>query len=171
MIHLLCDCIQRSESFLEGEKMAEAVLFLAEKHIQEYQDRDAILSQHRQAMKCRDCEDFLGLGIQAFKWLKRADQTIREATIKGFEVTPDVPEALAHLYRGWLLPCAHAEDQIRRQREQGFELRNLEEFEKARNFVEQQVRLLDMEEDVERAAQGDSFDEEFWTEAHRLRSV
>ena len=37
-------------------------------------------------MACRDCKDFLRRGIEAYRWLRQADHTLRQAAIAGLEV-------------------------------------------------------------------------------------
>ena len=140
-------------------------LKLAEKHVSEYSNQDSFNERHREAMECRNCEDFLELGINAFKWLTQADETIRQAAIEGLEVSENIPEVIATLYRAWLRPCDRAEALIKEQRERGFRLKNLNEFRDACDFVRQQVRLMDMENTLNKAQQDDLFDVEFWQEA------
>jgi hypothetical protein len=146
-------------------------LRLAEKHVEEYRDKDAIISRHEEAMECCDCEDFLQLGIEACKWLRRADRTLRQAAVKGFDVPPEARDALAKVYRFWLLPCPHAEERIKQQKSRGFTLGNLKDFQEACEHVKQQVRLLGMEEQLESAFQGGVFGEQFWHEAKKMRSA
>ena len=149
--------------------VSDLSLRLAEKHIEEYRDRDAIISPHHEAMECRDCEDFLELGIEAYKWLRRADRMLRQAAVKGIDVSAEATDALATLYRCWLIPCSHAEERIKQQEDRGFVPRNAEAFRDVREQVKQQVRLLGMEEQLESAFQGGIFDEEFWLEAQKMR--
>jgi len=146
-------------------------LRLAKKHVEEYRNQDAIMSQHREAMACRDCEGFLERGIEAYNWLRHADRVLRQAAVEGFEVPEEARDALAALYRAWLHPCPRAEERIKEQEERNFRLRNLHEFRAACEYVEQQVRLLDMEEEIDDAFEGRVFDEEFWKKAHDMRSA
>jgi hypothetical protein len=144
-------------------------LGLATKHITEYCDKDAVIAEHREAMKCCDCEDFLRLGIEAHDWLAQADRTLRQAAAQGLDVAAEANGVLETLYREWLRPCAHAEEQIRQCEVRGYCPGNLGAFRKAREHVEQQIRLLKMEEHLESAFQGGIFDEEFWLEAQKTR--
>ena len=145
-------------------------LQLAQKRVDDYRRKDETIAAHEDAMACRDCEDFLESGIEAFKWLRRADLTLREAAVAGIQVPDDAPEAIASLYRAWLVPCPHAQQRIKQQVERDFRLRNLREFQEACEYVKQQVRLLDMDDQLEGAFRGDVFDEAFWQEAHGLRA-
>jgi len=149
--------------------VSDLSLRLAEKHVEEYRDKEAIMSRHRAAMECRDCEDFLQLGIEAYTWLRRADRMLRQAAVKGIDVPAEARDLLATLYRHWLIPCSHAEEWIKQQEDRKFALRNADEFREVQEQVKRQVRLFDMEEQLESAFQGGIFDEEFWLEAQKIR--
>ena len=85
--------------------------------------------RHAEAIDCRDCEDLLQLGIDAFKWLGRADRVIRSAVYRGLaEYDPSLDVALAALYAEWLKPCTFAEGWIAQQEQRGFRVDNLAEF-------------------------------------------
>ena len=143
-------------------------LQLAQKHVDAF---DALMEQHRQAMKCRDCEELLQSGIDAYRWLTRADETIRQAAIEGFDVPPEVVTALATMYRAWFKPCRYAEERIRDQERQGFAVTNVDAFRKAHDAMRMKVHILEMEDHLESAFQGGVFDVPFWTEAQRLRNT
>lgn len=56
---------------------------------------DELMVRRRDATDPLDCEAFLQLGIDAFAWLTRADESIREAIFAGgMEHDPAVEEAL-----------------------------------------------------------------------------
>jgi hypothetical protein len=83
----------------------------------------------REAIDCFDCESFLQLGIDAFAWLARADESIRKAIYAGqIEYDQEVDPAIAHLYQDWLRPCSHAEKWIATQESRGYNVSNVEEF-------------------------------------------
>ena len=130
----------------------------------------ALMEQHREAMKCRDCEELLDSGIAAYQWLSDAEKIFRQAAVEGFQVPPNVVTALSALYRTWLGSCPFAEEQVNRQERLGFTIANWEEFKKASEAVRRKVSLLQMEEDLQSAFRGDAFDEAFWSEAHKARS-
>src|SRR3990170_60373 len=83
----------------------------AKRHVRHYRDeQEKIMTEHREAMDCFDCEAFLQLGIDAFTWLTKADTVIHQAIYKGlYEYDPEVDAALEDMYRGWLKPCDDAE--------------------------------------------------------------
>ncbi len=148
----------------------DITLELAKKHVSKYAEQDRIMAQHCSAMKCRDCEDFLQLGIEAYQWIARADQTLRQAAVEGLDVPEEAKDVLCKLYTSWLTSCAHAEDRIREQEQQGFTVANAGRFRESRENVEQQLRVLEAHEALDEAFQGQMFDESFWAEAHRMRS-
>ncbi|MCE9555512.1 MAG: hypothetical protein K8T91_19365 [Planctomycetes bacterium] len=88
-----------------------------------------LMEQHGQAMECRDCESFLQLGIDAFRWLNRADEEIRSRIYKGkVQFNQDVDDAIGILYEAWLGPCDVVQQCIKKQVERGFDVENLTEF-------------------------------------------
>ena len=102
----------------------------ARNRIRDYQDESTdLMNKHAEAMDCRDCEAFLQLGIDAFRWLARADEMIR-ASVYGSvrEYDSELDVAIATLYAEWLRPCDFAEAWIARQEERQFRVDNLEEF-------------------------------------------
>jgi hypothetical protein len=99
----------------------------AKKYVKNYNDEsDALMQARREAMDCRDCEDFLQLGIDAFHWIIAADCKVRLALKDGnfdeFESQQSVLEILARL---WLQPCKYAEHWIQLQQQAGNEPDNL----------------------------------------------
>ena len=104
----------------------------AQKHVQNYKKESEVLMQaHQEAMNCRDCEAFLQLGIDAFRWIIRADRVIRKAVYKGVtEYDSDLDDQIAFLCREWLAPCEFAEKWVAKQLEREYQLENLVEFRK-----------------------------------------
>jgi hypothetical protein len=113
-----------------------------------YNDESAnLLERHAEAMDCRDCEDLLQLGIDAFHWLGRADQATRAAVYRGqAEYDPSFEVALATLYAEWLRPCVYADRWAAVQEKRGFHVENLDKFrqccEEVRAIVEANAGLL-----------------------------
>lgn len=116
--------------------------------INSYRDEsEALMARHAEATECRDCEDFLCMGIEAFDWLARADEAIRSAVYSGvMAFNPEYDSTLAALYSEWLKPCEYAERWIVLQQNRGFHVDNLEEFrrccQEARAVVEENQGLL-----------------------------
>lgn len=105
------------------------------------------MARHAEATECRDCEDFLRMGIEAFDWLARADEAIRSAVYSGaMAFDPECDSTLAALYSEWLKPCEYAERWIAIQQNRGFHVDNLEEFrrccQEARAIVEENQGVL-----------------------------
>lgn len=126
--------------------------------------------EHEAAMMCRDCEEFLQLGIAAYNWLRDAEKLLHEAARTGCAVRADAPQAINYLYRRWLRPCEHAEEMIRQQEQRGFTVANLKEFHEACEDVKRKVALMEAEERLESVYSGGVFDEEFWREASKRQA-
>jgi hypothetical protein len=100
--------------------------------VKSYADEEGRLREHHEAMECRDCEDFLQLGIDAFDWIVRADQLIREAAyrnVAGLDYA-QAERAVRTLCEAWLKPCKQAQAIIAGQTERGFCIENLARFRK-----------------------------------------
>ncbi len=93
----------------------------AKKFVKNYNDEsDALMLAHQEAMDCRDCEDLLQLGIDAFAWIMSADCKVRLALKNGnYEEFESQQTALQMLCRAWLLPCEYAERWIAIQQNTG----------------------------------------------------
>jgi hypothetical protein len=95
-------------------------------------------------MECRDCEDFLQLGIEAFTWIERAHGNLRESIYGGKSVfDPEAESLLTELYESWLRPYADAEKWAQAQAQRGYFPDNLTAFracrEKALDVLEQRA--------------------------------
>jgi hypothetical protein len=144
---------------------------LAQKQVEAYSAKDdELMATHQQAMECRDCEEFLDTGIHAYQWLRRAEETAREAAREGIEVSPDAVAAIKLLYRSWLRPCAHAEQRIREQEAAGYHVSNLADFRSAGDDVKKRVQAFDMYDAIDDAFEGRVFDADFIRRAEELRS-
>jgi len=111
--------------------MAESLaLRLARQKVDSYTgEADEVLRRHYEAMDCVDCEAYLQLGIDAFRWLLWADEAIRRAVLAGqAEYDRGVDDALRSLLVAWLQPCDFAEKWIQAQHDRGFEVDNAGEF-------------------------------------------
>jgi hypothetical protein len=149
--------------------MTDYSLRIAQRHVELYSSQDkGLMAQHRQAMECRACEQFLNTGIEAYKWVKHADDVLREAARQGFEVKDECVEVLNLLYRQWLVPCRHAMKWVETQQANGFVIGNLEEFEAAKQDVRKQVQRQKDYATLDDTMQGKPFDTGFWEEAARL---
>jgi len=91
-------------------------------------------------MECYDCETLLQVGIDAFQWLVRADESIRRAVFSArldYEAE-QVQSAMELLLKAWLEPVPRVNQVISRQLDRGFALDNLDEFREC----ESQVRSI-----------------------------
>jgi hypothetical protein len=109
----------------------------ARSHVHLFKDEgDELLERHERAMDCRDCESFLQLGIDAFKWLCRADEEIRKGIFSGeVQYKEDMDSAIAALYKLWLRPCVFAEQWIRHQLQHELKIDNLAAFRECQEEV------------------------------------
>ena len=127
--------------------MSALVLRSARRHVHNFADESEILREHSQSLDHSDCEAFLQLGIDAFQWLVRADETIRSGVYAGTTThDPMADKALENLFRAWLVPCQLASTWIEERVQQGDRLRNLEQFRNCQRQVEAIVRSLDSDE-------------------------
>ena len=112
----------------------------AEIHVQSYSAQSSLMAAHAEAMDCRDCEAFLQMGIDAFKWLLRADRDHRLAVYRGeAQFSPEFDAELQRLCGRWLVPCDFAEKWIANQLAKDFAIDNLEEF---RNCVTEMQAIV-----------------------------
>ena len=106
---------------------------LAQKCMRDYSEKDATMQKCAEAMSCRDCEDLLRSGIEAFKWLKQSENTLQEAAKAGIQVSMHAKEAIDYLYRAWLMPCEHAEPAYGNRKKRDSRLPTLRNFKRLAN--------------------------------------
>lgn len=94
-------------------------------------ESDNLLVRCAEANECRDLEDFLKLGIDAYDWIERADLWLRGAVASGALPSDEensVIAAIDTLCRGWLRPCNFARAWIARIQGKGFKIDNVDRF-------------------------------------------
>lgn len=108
------------------------------------QHAETITTDRHEAMDCLDCQAFLQLGIDAFRWLVNADESINKAIAEGvFEYDADLQSKLEELFRRWLVPCKFANEWIDIQLRRGYQPGNLKKFRKCQAEVEAIVKSFD----------------------------
>lgn len=109
----------------------------AKRHVDFFSQQSEELGEHHEAMDCWDCQDYLQLGIDAFRWLKRAEEVIRDAVYQGALAGQErkFEHSLRTLYGAWLQPCDAAEQWAAQHIARG--LSNLDEFRKCRQDAEE----------------------------------
>jgi hypothetical protein len=112
----------------------------ARRHVNTFADESEIVQDRRDAIGSLDCDAFLQLGIDAFAWLIRADETIRASVYSGAPHNPHADQALQELFVAWLRPCALANQWIAEQQQRGQNLANAEAFRKCEREVRSIVR-------------------------------
>lgn len=145
---------------------ADYSLLLARKKVQCYSQRSESIARQAGLLECRDCECFLRLGIEAYKFLRQTEDVLRQADRENLDVPDDFLVELSDLYRAWLRPYAHAEERARQLQKQGFSVGNLKQFREACEYVENRASA---HEGMHQSWQGplldDAFADEFWLEA------
>jgi hypothetical protein len=123
----------------------DVLLELARRRIEAYAGETCeLMRRHAEAMACRDCEDFLRLGIDAHKWLRRAEETLREAAYEGLlDFGPELHAAIDALNDAWLQPCEFAERWIAALAAGGYFPENLNEFQAACESVRDRAERRD----------------------------
>lgn len=127
--------------------MSNFALRTARRRVDDFANQLAVIRQSREAMECRDCEDYLQLGIDAFNWLKRANDQWEEAKSDfDSENRRDISiemadQAIRQLYFVWLRSSEEAKKRINVQVGRGYVVDNRDEFEscveQVREIVEQ----------------------------------
>lgn len=108
------------------------------------QHAENITSNQHEALDCLDCQAFLQLGIDAFRWLVNADELINKAIAEGIvEYDPELESKLEELFRRWLVPCQFANDWIDVQLRRGYQPDNLKKFRKCQAEVEAILNSID----------------------------
>ncbi|HET6878859.1 MAG TPA: hypothetical protein VFI31_01815 [Pirellulales bacterium] len=89
-------------------------------------------SEHETAMRCRDLEEFIGIGLSLFKLMKERSHTVQDAMARGsMACNAEVTQAFLEGYREWLKPCAAVESAIRWFESRNYQVEKAEEFRSA----------------------------------------
>ena len=98
------------------------------------------------ALDNMECEAFLQLGIDAFHWLVRADETIRKAIYTSdLPADPEMDRIIQDLFVQWLAPAEFAGRWIGMQQSNGLTPENLQEFVKCEAEVRAIVKSFDLD--------------------------
>ncbi len=113
---------------------------IAKQYVDEFAD-DVIMKEHKHAMDCMDCEEWLNKGITAHLWITQVENTLRVASYEGLVVlTTEVKDAIETLYRLWLRPCAEADEWIDRVLANGRTPENLGEYRECKAKIIDQIQ-------------------------------
>lgn len=128
-------------------------LDVAQRRVRDYTDEaDSVIAHHFQAEDCWKCQEFIQKGISAYKWLRRAEEFMREADYQGIqEYTTAAQDAVEAMYRAWLCPCEFAEQWIKSNIERGFHLDNLVEFREICEEVQDVIQNREWRHSAKRA--------------------
>lgn len=84
------------------------------------------------AMKCRDLEEFIGIGLSLFNSLKERAHAIQDAIARGsIHYSPEISQAFAEGYQEWHQPYAAVESAIRWFESRNYRIDKAEEFRSA----------------------------------------
>jgi hypothetical protein len=126
--------------------MSEPLAIQAAAHNVEFYEQHAqkFIPDHQKAMDCFDCQAFLQLGIDAFRWLINTDELINKAVAEGItEYDAELESKLDRLFRRWLVPCEFANDWIDLQLQRGHQPDNLKRFRKCQAEATAIVKSID----------------------------
>lgn len=136
--------------FVRGVIMATDIretlaLQTATSHVEQYvKQYEFAMHLHYAKMDCYECEAFLQLGIDAFRWLLRADYGLRQGIYGGtIEYDAKAEATLEQLFRTWLVPCEFADRWAKSQCDRGFVVSNLSDFRKCCEEGRAIVELID----------------------------
>jgi hypothetical protein len=91
-----------------------------------------------------DCESYLQLGIDACRWLRRANDHFHKAVSQGLiKPSADLDESIEVLFRLWLPPVDTANSLIDDQIKRGSTPANLAEFRECERSVRDEVERID----------------------------
>jgi hypothetical protein len=105
------------------------VLRAAKRHVANYEEESELMADQPDMSESLDCEALLDLGIDAFRWLQRATQVVRNLALR--EDSEQINRAEASLRRwrkAWLRPCETAESSVAVQIARGLPVANLDRF-------------------------------------------
>ena len=117
-------------------------LDVAQRRVRDYTDEaDAAISASHEAEGCWKCQDFLQKGIDAYKWLKKAEEFLREADYQGLQqFTPELQNAVDAMYNSWVHPCETAEEWASVNLARGYQIDNLQLFRETCNEVREVIQ-------------------------------
>jgi hypothetical protein len=100
---------------------------------------------HEDAMKCRDLEEFISIGLGLFNSMKERAYAVQDAIARGsLGYDPDISQAFIDGYKQWMRPCATVERAIRAFESRGYQVDKADEF---RGAVEE-ITLHDFDIDA-----------------------
>jgi hypothetical protein len=121
----------------------------ARNNLQAFAGEGDIIEKSYEAMECRDCEDFIRMGLDSIAWIQRLDRGVRVRCAKGTLVpNAEGDEKIDGLYRAWLKPCALAVNWANIQKGRDFDVDNLDELLRLKEIVLKRVREADVMQEI-----------------------
>lgn len=103
-----------------------------QEHLSLYQrqaDDERWKGDHETAMKCRNLEEFVGIGLSLFKSMKERAHAVQDAIARGeLQYSPEISEVFAERYKDWLQPCETVERAIRWFESRNYQVDKADEF-------------------------------------------
>ena len=113
--------------------MADA-LAIAKQKVDDFHEQ--VMHQHRAAMECLDCEEYLTTGIVVYKWIIRAEGIARAAIYEDLvDNRAELIQCIEELYRKWEETGRVAMEWVEEVRDSGHRPDNTDEFLDARTEV------------------------------------
>jgi hypothetical protein len=133
--------------------MSNICITVAQRRVRDYTDEsDRLMQDRAETLECQDCEAFLQHGINAYRWLRRAEEFLREADYQGLvEFEPDLRDVLDALYEAWMRPCEFAEKWIAESLRRGSGVGNLTEYRETCEDARELLQELEWRRSARRA--------------------
>lgn len=103
-----------------------------------------LMQDHKEAMECMDCETCIQLGLDAYKWLVRADEQFNQSVAQGImEFDKMIADTIENIYSIWYDLSNKMNTWIDLQITRGFELNNLRKFRECQRLVKAAISESD----------------------------
>ena len=109
---------------------------IVQKYVEDYEGRcGEIMRQHFEAMQCRDCEELLEQGLNAYQRVRQADETIRLPARENLSTTEEdlallarAPQSLRFVFDLWLRPAERLEWRVLDPERTGYTMAHAADF-------------------------------------------
>ena len=124
----------------------------AARRVQEFRDiahdhGTSVVDESRQAMDCLECDDFLRLGVEAYRWITRVDELLRFALYRGScDYDETVESAILGLLTEWLSQSSAAIKWASLCKAHGYKLDNEAEFLECVSAAQGALRYADRDD-------------------------
>lgn len=126
-----------------GVPMTDLAFEIANKQNQLFSDK--LIHDHQDAMLCRDCEDVIRLGLDAFASMENVESTHRKGVELG--LVPDaivIDQELYNLRVRWMETCNGFIQAIETSKNNRYIPEQLEDFEEAMKAVSEKIQRFEL---------------------------